>query len=1045
MRKLAIVWIFIFSSCAAWSARRVSVDQLNHWIATTRGKADGKIAGELNDLELTQRLSAARLVALESSLPGPASRRALVALADQAVFLDPPPIEDPMAPAPDANTQRQILLRAVAYVHSTIERLPNFYATRDTIRFADSPAFQDVSGAFTVSGTFIPYKPLHPVSRSKGTVLYSDGKETVQTEEGGQAQAAGLTTSGEFGPILLTVLGDVREDNITWHHWEQGAGGPRAVFRYSVVAEKSHYHVQFCCVAHALFRKVSGYHGELAIDPRSGTILRLTAIADMDRNDPVVRADIMVEYGPIELGQQTYLCPAKSVSIFRAPMESGAVQTPVRVAGMMNGPPVGDGGPRLPLQTMLNEVVFEDYHLFRADVRILEAGDAAPASAAASVAGASLKERAPATAPASIETAESEPESHGATASEGAVAPPATPAGETSMTAAEPSSPANSAPAVNSEPTASAEISVVGEPDLTERPSPGSASGPPASATLRVSTRLVNVALTAYDKKGNPLLDLKPEEVELFDNGHKQRVGFFGRLSAATGTEAAAGGDAGTDPDEFSNRLGSEDATSPEKRERSSIVLLMDASSIDFADLTYAREQVLKFVGGLGPEQCAGLYTRTASSGFKVLMEPTCDHAAVAGALRKWTPSAVDLAAAREVEQRNRQQMDDVHSATDMESVNGNLPGSGAVSVPRGGAALQQPPSMTSDPKLGREGRDPGRDALTSMVLVAMHLAALPGHKSLVWIASDNVLANWSDQSAGKDKGGNTPNKDILQAQEFLNDAQVTIYPMDVSQLEAASTNASLQNENVELEQSVKQMTPTAAMGDAAPNAAPGRATAEMRQNLRPIQPAIQQMAEATGGRVYRRSGDLAANLNHVLAENRGAYLLGFSPDTQPDDAYHRITIKVTTRHGAVLRYRAGYVYSKEPVTLKERFRQAVWQPYDAGGIALRAHVNEASNGKAISLRIAANDLGIVKDGDRWTDKLDIFLVQRDASKFSGKVKGQTLVVRAEQTTYDRLMRDGVPFNEFVEQDQLAGTIRIIVVDENTGRMGSITLPEATL
>src|SRR5581483_8735749 len=286
----------------------------------------------LHDFELTERLSAARLVALESALPGPVSRRALVAVADQALFLDPPPAEDPAAPPPDKKTQRLTLARAVAYVHSTIEQLPNFYATRDTIRFADSPAFQDVSGAFTVSGTFIPYKPLHPVSRSKGTVLYSDGKETVQTEGAAdESKAAGLTTSGEFGPILLTVLGDVREDNIAWHHWEQGVGSSRAVFRYSVAAEKSHYHVQFCCVAHAVFRKVSGYHGELAIDPRNGSILRLTVMADMDRIDPVVRADIMVEYGPIELGQRTYLCPAKSVSIFRAPMESAEVQTPVRV------------------------------------------------------------------------------------------------------------------------------------------------------------------------------------------------------------------------------------------------------------------------------------------------------------------------------------------------------------------------------------------------------------------------------------------------------------------------------------------------------------------------------------------------------------------------------------------------------------------------------------------------------------------------------------------------------------------------------------------
>ncbi len=1028
---------------------------------------------------MTERLGAARVASLEAELPGPESRRALVALADQAVFLDPPPVEDPGVGAPNADAQRQILSRAVDYVHSAIERLPNFYATRDTIRFADSPAFQDVTGTFNVSGTFIAYKPLHPVSRSKGTVLYSDGKESVESNgaaaTGANSTAGGLTTSGEFGPILLTVLGDVREDNVSWHHWEHGAPGPSAVFGYAVAGAKSHYHVQFCCVAHAVFRKVSGYHGEISIDPKDGTILRLTVMADMAPTDPVVRADIMVEYGPIELGERTYWCPTKSVSIFRAPMETPEVGTPARVAGMMNGPPVGDEGPRMPLQTLLNEVEFEQYHLFRADVRIVETDHGGQptqfvveyaATATANAASpmpaephgiATSEPAAPGTEPATNVATEapvvnaatsalSGPVTNGAVA----VSPSSTtaktgPGGLEAGPAVAPLTPAAIAAA------APAEISVMGEPDVPDRSPIARAGG--SDATLRVSTRLVNVGLTAHDKKGNPLLDLKAEEVEVFDNDRKQHVSFFSKLDSAPGSsqgDAHGSGDGDSNSVEFSNRFASGASASAGRRaEENATILLVDASGLDFADLTYAREQMLKFLAGLAPSQCVGLYVRTASEGFRVLKEPTCDHAAVASTLRAWMPRAADLASAREVEQRNRQQMDEVHSATDMESVNGNLPGSGTVTTPHAGGQLEAPPSMTADPKLAKEGRgpgrDPGRDALTSMVLVAMHLAAIPGHKSLVWIASDNVLANWSDQAAGADKSGSAPNRDALQAQEFLNDAQVTIYPLDVSQLEAVAADASLQNSNVQLEEPVKEITPVASLGDAAPGARPGRITAEMRQNLRAIQPEIQQTAEATGGRVYRRSGSVATNLNSVIAESDAAYLLGFSPDAPPDDQYHRIAIKVTTRRGIVLRSRAGYVYSKEPVSLKDRFRQAVWQPYDGGAIGIRAHVSDASNGKAIALTIAANDLSMVQDGDRWTDKLDIFLVQRDAVKFSGKVNGQTLVLRTEEATHEKLLREGVPFNEFVDAGQANGTIRVIVIDENSGRMGSITLPGAAL
>ena len=45
--------------------------------------------------------------------------------------------------------------------------------------------------------------------------------------------------------------------------------------------------------------------------------------------------------------------------------------------------------------------------------------------------------------------------------------------------------------------------------------------------SLKVTTRLVDVGLVAYDKKGHPVTDLKPGDLEIYDNGHKQEVRSF--------------------------------------------------------------------------------------------------------------------------------------------------------------------------------------------------------------------------------------------------------------------------------------------------------------------------------------------------------------------------------------------------------------------------------------------------------------------------------------------------------------------------------------
>jgi hypothetical protein len=146
-------------------------------------------------------------------------------------------------------------------------------------------------------------------------------------------------------------------------------------------------------------------------------------------------------------------------------------------------------------------------------------------------------------------------------------------------------------------------------------------------------------------------------------------------------------------------------------------------------------------------------------------------------------------------------------------------------------------------------------------------------------------------------------------------------------------------------------------------------------------------------------------------------------------------------RRDVTLRYRTGYLYSKEPASLKERFAQVLWQPFDASDIAITARRGPATGGSAITLSIAAADIGLVQKDGRWTGKLDVFLVKRDDTGAGAMVKQQTLALNLSQPVYYQVMRDGIPFQQYVDQKQSSESVRMIVVDENSGRIGSLTLP----
>jgi len=376
---------------AAYAATKITVEQLEQNIAAYQSYSDKEAADRLTGLELTERLSKQRYERLKAALPGEKARLALLALDDSSAFLDLPPADTLKLPVPAASAQGHMVSQAADFVLETVSRMPNFFAAQTTTRFQDLKVTRGMDEPVVVA-----HQGFHFIDKVSAIVTYRNGREVLEPPGGKKPGAptvissTGLTTWGVFGPLLGLVITDIMKGKIGWSHWEQGASGPLAVFRYLVPADQANYTVRYCCfrAEHGemkQFEAVPAYHGEIAVDPKTGAVLRLVLKTDLQPELPMERADQAVDYGPVEIAGKTCICPVQSISVSTA---QTLMFHHYQFYADKKGQP--DPGGKLkhvvtveqPTATAINDVVFDDYHQFRGELRILSSNSVDPAVAA---------------------------------------------------------------------------------------------------------------------------------------------------------------------------------------------------------------------------------------------------------------------------------------------------------------------------------------------------------------------------------------------------------------------------------------------------------------------------------------------------------------------------------------------------------------------------------------------------------------------------------------------------------------------------------------
>src|SRR5260370_9784236 len=227
---------------------------------------------------------------------------------------------------------------------------------------------------------------------------------------------------------------------------------------------------------------------------------------------------------------------------------------------------------------------------------------------------------------------------------------------------------------------------------------------PQAPVVIRSTTRLVQLNVIVHNKKGDPVQGLKKGVFTDLDQGQVQQGAPFSANGAGPRDPSFT---ASLPPNVFSNRFDQSGSVPG-----SVTVILFDALNTEFLDQAYARQQVVKFLRQLKPEDHVAIYLLTTQ--LTILNEFTQDSSSLLRAIERFEGySSTPL------------------SASKLERLNPRIPE----------ASRSAPDAITSQLNAfldGASGRfsdfaniNRAETTISAIEGIANHLAYVPGRKSL--------------------------------------------------------------------------------------------------------------------------------------------------------------------------------------------------------------------------------------------------------------------------------------------------------------------------
>lgn len=520
---------------------------------------------------------------------------------------------------------------------------------------------------------------------------------------------------------------------------------------------------------------------------------------------------------------------------------------------------------------------------------------------------------------------------------------------------------------------------------------------------VKISTTLIQIDVTVTDKKGNPIKDLKPEEIEIYENGKRQDISNFSFVSSIR-----------EKTDKTVEKTPTENIPPQQVRPeqvRRTIALVVDDLTLSFGSIFYVRGALKKYVNEQMQDGDLVAIIRTGAG---------------IGALQQFTNDKRQLYAA-------------------IEKVRWNPAGSGGVDA---FAPIGSLPDKATNPLNDQNGDDetsPFSDinnfresvfatgTLGAINYIVRGMQELPGRKSVMVFSDGFAIFT-------KDRNGFLDSQRVLDSLRRLvdqaNRASVVIYTTDARGLVAPGLTAADDLSGKSPNQIEQSLT-------------------DRRDKLFNTQEGLTYLANQTGGLASINSNDLSRGVRKML-DDQSYYLVGYEPDDEVFDPqkrrFNKLEIKVS-RKDARVRYRSGFfgVSDEEIATVPNRNRtpqqkilNALTSPFAVNALPLRLNavfVNDEKQGSFIRsfLHINADNIKFV-DAPEGKKKavFDIVAISFGDNGTIVDETSKTFTATFDESGYKLIKEKGFIY-DFLFPIKKAGAyqLRVAVLDKTSENVGS--------